>query len=75
MKQAREFLNLTQSQKILHHLRKRGGINAVEAVGLYGITRISAVIYNLRKAGHVIRSHYKQGINANYVEYRLHNEE
>lgn len=62
-----------QFDKVLSHLLTRGKITSVEAFGLYGITRISAVIFNIRaKFGNeYVQSKRKQGVNASYVEYRL----
>ena len=39
---------MTQEKQILEHLQKHGSITSYEAFELYGATRLSAVIYNLR---------------------------
>ncbi|MBQ2174504.1 MAG: DNA-binding protein [Alphaproteobacteria bacterium] len=38
-----------KTQKVLEHLQKHGSITSFEAIDLYGATRLSAIIYNLRK--------------------------
>lgn len=42
---------MTQAEKILKHLRERGSITSMEAFQLYGITRLSARICDLRRQG------------------------
>lgn len=42
---------VNKSQKVLEHLQKYGSITSLEAIDLYSETRLSAVIYNLRKRG------------------------
>jgi len=62
---------MDQKSKVLNHLQKRSKLTAVEAIGLYGITRLAAVILRLKKLGNDIESVRKRGINGNYVEYHL----
>jgi hypothetical protein len=42
---------MTQAEKILKHLQERGGITSMDAFQLYGITRLSARICDLRRQG------------------------
>lgn len=44
-----------KSSKILEHLMQHGSITSWEAIEKYGATRLSAIIYNLRKT-HIIDS-------------------
>ena len=39
---------MTQKQKVKKHLEKHGKITSMEAFRRYNITRISAIIYDLR---------------------------
>ena len=48
----RGIMRTNKTQQVLDHLKKRGSINSLEAIDLYGATRLSAIIFNLRK-------HYK----------------
>lgn len=43
-----------QASAILGHLRDGKGITSTEALDLYGISRLAAVVFDLRKAGHTI---------------------
>lgn len=67
---------MTQTEIILNHLQKYNTITSWEAIGRYGITRISARIWDLRKAGweisvksKVIRNSF--GNKVNVAEYTL----
>ena len=46
----------TQYQVVLGHLQEHGTITSFEAISKYGITRLSGVIFNLKKDGHNITS-------------------
>lgn len=63
---------MSQASQVLNHLQNRPKITSVEAIGLYGITRLAAVVHNLKKDGHKIKSTMKEGVNATYAEYTLH---
>lgn len=63
---------LTQGEVVLAHLRQKNRITSIEAIGLYGITRLSAVVHALCKKKYDIRSELKQGVNAQYATYRLY---
>ena len=47
---------LTQKQAVLEHLQSIGHITQLEAFLNYGATRLGAIIYNLKKEGHLIIS-------------------
>ena len=54
---------LSQTKLILQHLKEHGSITSYEAFSLYGVTRLSAKIYDLRhKYGYNIASHLEQVI-------------
>ena len=42
----------TQKDLVLRHLQEHGSITSMEAFVLFGTTRLSAVIYNLRHKDH-----------------------
>lgn len=44
----------TQRAVILNHLKTKGTITSKEAFNLYGATRLSAVIFDLRQSGYLI---------------------
>ena len=69
----------TKSQKVLDHLQKNGAITSIEAIDLYGATRLSAIIYNLRKKGYVIETKMLETIDrygnpCHYGKYILYNQ-
>lgn len=43
-----------KTQKVLEHLQNNGCITSLEAIELYGATRLSAIIFSLRKRGYNI---------------------
>lgn len=45
---------LNKTECVLEHLQKNGCITSWEAIDLYGATRLSAIIYNLRHRGYSI---------------------
>lgn len=47
---------MTQTDAILEHLEKHGHITSLEAINLYGATRLSDIIYRLRRRGYMIIS-------------------
>lgn len=70
----------TQNDDILEHLKTHKGITSFDAFKLYGVTRISARIFDLRERGHNIinvehESVDRRGKKVRFVEYRLVKEE
>ena len=63
----------TQNKQVEHHLKTYGSITSWEAFELYGITRLSAIIFVLRRE-HEITSKPMSAINrygntVNFVKY------
>lgn len=54
---------MNQEQVILKHLQKHKSITSMEAIELYGFTRLSATIFNLRKSGIKIGMVWEYGVN------------
>lgn len=44
----------SKTGEVLRHLQERGSITSMEAFELYGATRLSAIIFNLRHKGYDI---------------------
>jgi hypothetical protein len=44
----------TQTESVLAHLEKYGSITSMEAIKLYGATRLSDIIFRLRRRGYTI---------------------
>lgn len=49
---------MTQELRVLKHLQEYGSITSWEAIEEYGATRLSAIIYNLRKKGFKIKTDF-----------------
>lgn len=69
-------MKATQNAMILEHMKSHNGITTMEAYELYGVTRLSARIWDLRHEGHAIRGESRVGVNrygkkVSYYEYRL----
>jgi hypothetical protein len=67
---------MTQSQVIIEHLKKHGSITQKEAIDNYGIMRLGARIWDLKRQGHVISTERETGVNrygekTAYARYRL----
>ena len=71
---------LTQTKLVLQHLNEHGSITSYEAFKLYGVTRLSAKIYELRhKNGYSISSsletvNTRLGHHATIAVYKLEKE-
>ena len=67
---------MTQNEKVLRHIETFGKITTMEAFTEYGITRLSARIWDLRHEGHAITAKNKTSLNrfgekVTFAEYRL----
>ena len=47
---------MTQKQVVLDHLLSGKELSSIEAISLYGATRLGAIIFNLKKEGYIINS-------------------
>ena len=65
-------LEMTQTEKVLHHLEKRGSLTPLQAMDCYGIMRLAARIGELRRDGHDIASEpFRTPGGATVSRYRL----
>ena len=67
---------VTQNEQVLKHLLTYEKIMSLEAVELYGIMRLGARIYDLKKQGYPIKTYLRVGKSRNgesmvFAEYRL----
>lgn len=65
--------------RVLEYMKTHKGITSMQAFQLFGATRLSAIIFNLRNYGYSITSEPKQGKNrykesVHFVEYKLNKE-
>ena len=53
----------SQIKAVLKHLQSKGHITSMEAIELYGATRLSGIIYTLREHGYNIITQKLDGVN------------
>lgn len=66
----------TKTEDVLRHLEEHGSITSMEAIKLFGATRLSAIIFNLRREGFDIetvpmRVKDRYGQSVRYARYVL----
>lgn len=71
---------MSKTEKVAMHLLEKGSITSWEAIQEYGATRLSAIIFNLRKRGMDIRTERVEftdrfGSKAYYAKYILEGDE
>lgn len=62
---------MSQSKQVLAHLQEKGSITSWEAIINYGATRLSGIIYSLRKAGYPIEASIERKGDKHYARYYL----
>lgn len=67
---------MTQNEMVLEYMREHKGITPMEAIELFGITRLSGRIFELKKQGISIRRVDCEGLNrfgkkTRYARYEL----
>lgn len=62
---------IKQQDMVLDYIKKTGSISSMEAFKYLGVTRLSAIIFNLRKEGHKVKSVTECSKNryGSYVRY------
>jgi len=60
---------MSHNDTVLNHLNTKNKITSIEAIGLYGITRLAAVVYDLKKKGFPIQTEMKAGMKSQYAVY------
>lgn len=62
----------TKIKKVLEYLKSGNTITSMEAFRLFNVTRLSAIIFCLRKRGYTIASHAEYTADgARYARYEL----
>ena len=65
--------NTSKTEKVLKHLQENGSITSWEAIEKYGATRISDIIYRLRKKYDIATEDYeftdRYGNKSTYAKY------
>lgn len=67
---------VTKTDMVLNHLIEHGNITTWEAIQKYNATRLSAIVFNLKKRGHdiavdTIQKKDKFGNNCHFAKYIL----
>lgn len=62
---------MSQNEKVLKHLQTHKSITSIEAINLYGITRLAARISDLRAMGHRIAKEEIFKKSVHFSIYRL----
>lgn len=63
---------MTQNERILNHLKTGKPITSIQAISRWGVTRLSARIFELAEMGHKIKRSWKQlKSGKTVVEYSL----
>jgi hypothetical protein len=61
----------SQNELVLKHLKKHGSITSWEAINAYGITRLSARIFDLKDLGYGILTVMQYEDDKKYAQYIL----
>lgn len=67
---------ITKQDRVLEYLQTHVGITSLEAINMFGATRLSAIIFNLKKKGYNIITYNvevvdRYGDQIRVAEYRL----
>lgn len=62
---------MTQEMQVLKHINRYGKITSMKAFQKYGITRLAARIYTLRKKGYAIKTATNRNGRAGYAIYSM----
>jgi hypothetical protein len=61
-----------QTKTILRHLKTYGHITPMQALAVYGNSRLAAAIYDIRKIGYVVNKEMRRdAVGHNYARYTL----
>jgi len=61
-------LKSTQQARVLGYLRAKGSITSLQAIQEYGITRLSAVIFDMIEKGHVFEKEHSVKVTNRFGE-------
>jgi hypothetical protein len=61
----------SQSGRILKHMQEGYGITPITALNKYGCFRLAAVVFDLKKEGHNIRTTIIRENNKKFARYKL----
>lgn len=68
----RELSLKPQARRVLRHMEKKRSITPLEALGVYGVFRLAAVVHDIRKAGfNVLTDLHTDANGKRYARYSL----
>jgi hypothetical protein len=62
---------MSQEIQILNHIKRYKKISSMQAFSKYNITRLAAVVYNLRAKGYAIKTDIVNKANSSYAVYSM----
>ena len=62
---------MSQEIKVLNHIKRHKKISSMQAFSKYNITRLAAVVYNLRAKGYAIKTDIVTKANSSYAVYSM----
>ena len=62
---------MSQEIQILNHIKRHKKISSMQAFSKYNITRLAAVVYNLRAKGYAIKTDIVNKANSSYAVYSM----
>jgi len=62
---------MSQEIQILNHIKRHKKISSMQAFSKYNITRLAAVVYNLRSKGYLIKTNTVTSDKSTYAVYSM----
>jgi hypothetical protein len=62
---------MSQEIKVLNHIKRYKKISSMQAFSKYNITRLAAIVYNLRAKGYAIKTDIVTKANSSYAVYSM----
>ena len=62
---------MSQEIKVLNHIKRYKKISSMQAFSKYNITRLAAIVYNLRAKGYLIKTNTVTSDKSTYAVYSM----
>jgi hypothetical protein len=62
---------MSQEIQILNHIKRYKKISSMQAFSKYNITRLAAIVYNLRAKGYAIKTDIVTNAKSTYAVYSM----
>ena len=62
---------MSQEIKVLNHIKRYKKISSMQAFSKYNITRLAAIVYNLRAKGYAIKTDIVTNAKSTYAVYSI----